>query len=368
MGRGRIEPLEIYEALFDDQRFAQLPSILASSLNGRSVLIHWHYADGGAQVLAHSGYFTDDQLQDYAMNYAPLDPWAAATATLQKPGEALNLEQFVPAAEFERTAFYNEYIRGMGDDTFRCMGIRANTPSGSGMIAVHRGRGQPNFSPDEVASLQQHALHLHRVLDLRGKIAATDRARMLVEHMLDTMRAAALLLASNGRLIHANFAGERLLGRHRGLLSRRGIVAALDPQDDQRLAKAVSLACSDHPRSSTIVIKRGEWPPLIASVTPVVQPGASRRALVLINAEDLQAGLKGELGRLFRLTLAEAEVAVLLAQGLSASAIADRRKVAVDTIRSQLKSIFLKLGCTRQSDVVALLRAIPLPQHPHRAS
>ena len=48
----RLEPLDIYEALFDDQRFAELPSILASSLNGRSVLIHWHYADGGADVLA----------------------------------------------------------------------------------------------------------------------------------------------------------------------------------------------------------------------------------------------------------------------------------------------------------------------------
>ena len=62
---------------------------------------------------------------------------------------------------------------------------------------------------------------------------------------------------------------------------------------------------------------------------------------------------------LFDLTPTEARVAGSLAEGLSLDQIAERHKVKLSTIRSQVKSVFAKTGSTRQSQIVALLAVQP---------
>jgi len=55
----------------------------------------------------------------------------------------------------------------------------------------------------------------------------------------------------------------------------------------------------------------------------------------------------------FRLTPSEVEVAMMLAEGRTRSAIAEHRGVSVDTIKFQLKAIFAKLGVKRETELVA---------------
>ena len=62
----------------------------------------------------------------------------------------------------------------------------------------------------------------------------------------------------------------------------------------------------------------------------------------------------------FRLTRCEARLASALATGLSLRDIAERYGVEVGTIRAQLKSVFLKTGAQRQSELVSLLARLPL--------
>lgn len=61
----------------------------------------------------------------------------------------------------------------------------------------------------------------------------------------------------------------------------------------------------------------------------------------------------------FGLTRAEARIAIAFALGLSVEQIAERRCKAVSTIRSQVKSMLAKMGCTRQSEVVSRVLALP---------
>ena len=64
---------------------------------------------------------------------------------------------------------------------------------------------------------------------------------------------------------------------------------------------------------------------------------------------------------LFDLTAAEARVARLIGGGESVKQIAATTKVSAGTLRSQLKSIFLKTGVSRQAELVALLSSTVLP-------
>jgi DNA-binding CsgD family transcriptional regulator len=58
---------------------------------------------------------------------------------------------------------------------------------------------------------------------------------------------------------------------------------------------------------------------------------------------------------MFELTPAEAKLAVALVEGLDLQKIARSHNTALETVRSQLKAIFLKTGTRRQSDLIALV-------------
>jgi DNA-binding NarL/FixJ family response regulator len=61
------------------------------------------------------------------------------------------------------------------------------------------------------------------------------------------------------------------------------------------------------------------------------------------------------------LTEAENEVTQLLVRGASTKEIAERRQVAEETVRRQIKSVLSKLNCRSRSDVIRLALATRLP-------
>jgi DNA-binding CsgD family transcriptional regulator len=76
---------------------------------------------------------------------------------------------------------------------------------------------------------------------------------------------------------------------------------------------------------------------------------------------ELRAGRKSvrnsvaDLRFRFRLTPAEARIALGIAEGATLAAIAEARGVSVSTARTQLKSVFAKTNVHRQAELVALL-------------
>ena len=63
---------------------------------------------------------------------------------------------------------------------------------------------------------------------------------------------------------------------------------------------------------------------------------------------------------LFDLTPSEARVARGLAVGETLEEIASAGGVAITTVRSQLRQVLEKTGCTRQAEVVSLLANVTL--------
>jgi len=80
--------------------------------------------------------------------------------------------------------------------------------------------------------------------------------------------------------------------------------------------------------------------------------------VVLRGAEQNRAELEPILVRAFGLTPAEAQVAARLALGELRETIADERGASLQTVRSQIKSIFAKLNVTRERELVSLLAKI----------
>ena len=103
---------------------------------------------------------------------------------------------------------------------------------------------------------------------------------------------------------------------------------------------------------------------LVLHVTPVKdREGAYRSrgvaALVLIVDPAARAGVEPALvQRVFGLTPVESEIAMLLAEGLSAPPIAAATGRGYGTVRTHVKHMFAKLGVSRQVEVVQLVLAL----------
>ncbi len=179
------------------------------------------------------------------------------------------------------------------------------------------------------------------------------------------LHCALITVDHEGRVEYRNRLAAALLKTGRaGLTLARGAVAAKSHALRERLMQAIHRACIEQRSSGVCAPDPGtsadQWPRMI--VVPMVSSGAlsERRAAVWIL--DVEAPLLPDedmLAALFRLSRAEARLAIGLLKGLSAAECAEQIGVGVATIRSQLHSIFSKTGVRRQGQLVALLSRVP---------
>ena len=176
---------------------------------------------------------------------------------------------------------------------------------------------------------------------------------------------ALIIVDHEGRVEYRNrHAAALLKSGSAGLTLARGMVAAKGLALREQLMDAIHRACTAEQRTSAICVPEPGispdlWPRMIVAPIAGSGPVDERRAAIwVLNTEPM---LPDEelLAALFRLSRAEARLAIGLLKGLSATECAAQSGVGVATIRSQLHSMFSKTGVRRQAQLVALLSRIP---------
>jgi len=197
------------------------------------------------------------------------------------------------------------------------------------------------------AAAARAAVRLQRAIEHQGV--------QLVTGTLDAMATASILIDGFGRVGAVTPAADRALAKGHPLaivdgaltgatpaLARRigaGIAAILSGRTSERVALGSGL------RLDLFVLPRREW----------TMGFAPRLVAVLVDAgAELAAGAEA-LAREFGLSPAETRIAQMLAHGMPRAAIAAERGVSAETLKSQIRSIFHKTGCTREAELVALM-------------
>ncbi len=346
---------QIYDAMFDDDAFGRLPDLLARTVGARSAVLSWRDRDGGFDVLRHNGYFTDAHFADYGMHYVDSDPWIPVAYRPGRMNAAIRMDEEVDAASVRRTAFYNDWLRGMGDDTLHCLGAATSMRDGDGIIGLHRGAGASGaFTLTEAARLAEVLPHVTRVLVLRGRLAAADRRARSVESALDVVGMAMVVVDRNGKIVTANALGEAAL--RNGMLAG-GRIALLEIRPN--LAVAVALATARvRPSATAVLLPQPDESSGIVNVAPFAGAPGQRQAVLLFRHGNDITRRHDQLRALFGLTSAEADVALLLADGVLLTGIAAKRGTTVETVRSQLRELRHKMRCTRQVELVRLVNRV----------
>jgi len=358
---GVLHTEQIYEALFDEEAFARLPQLLAAAVGARSAILFWVYPDGEHGDFAFSR-VDPEMLSAYNKTWQRFDPWLAAGLQPARINTFFLAGQAVPDLVFAESAFYNDFMRAYGNDTFHCLAGAFASPGGNGILGLHRGRHEADFGTSELELLQSHALVLGRVLRLRGEIAAARHEAAMAQSALDGIALAVLVADRDGRLRQSNALGDEVLRRADGLVWRRGRIDAVDRFGAAKLHEALRLATAPRePTATSVVIDRGKGlSPYLVAVAPLTgTPLAGHALLIFRDPDTSDRSLVSRLRAMFALGKAEAEVAAALAQGSSPAEIAAHRGVEANTLKSQLAAVMAKMGCHRQSEVAAVVAGLP---------
>ena len=357
---------QINEALFDDAAFDDIVNFLPSSHGARSVLINFAHADGDAFNLSHR-HFSDAFMRDYQAHFITEDPWLMLAMRKDRFNTTFNVSETLSHKRYEGSRMYNDLVRRHGDDTYHCIGGTFVTDWGVGAVSIQRGKSGQAFTAQDVNLLEQEVASISRLLMVRGEIAAHKRQSDIARSVMDIVGIPAITVRRDLAIAHANLAAEDVLRERSGLYVEAGQLVAHMHSDRQSLALAVEMATAPfQPTSSTLTIRRfslldqSPLPPYRTTITPVPKLTGASHALILFrdpNAMDLS--LIDRVRGLYRLTQAEAELAVALSTGLSLAQIASARAVRDSTIRSQVKSIASKMGCSRQSEIAVRVEKIP---------
>ncbi len=191
---------------------------------------------------------------------------------------------------------------------------------------------------------------------------ASDRLEEgLCAAILDRLELPILLVEADASVRYANTAAQAIIDGQSLIDAIKSNPGSGRASDGERLKAAVAAACANG--AGRVVLLGGEdmVQPLVALVLPFHDGNTSHheRALVLLRSnKGASEILIQSLRRLFRLSPAEAAIAVSLGTGMDLNELARQRGVKLNTLRSQVASIMAKTGTRRQAQLVALVARI----------
>jgi DNA-binding CsgD family transcriptional regulator len=264
------------------------------------------------------------------------------------------------AANPEVTDFFNRKY-GLG----RAGGTAIPMASGELLvISIEREFAKGPIGRQAIAQLDALRPHLARAGLLSGRLLL-ERARAIAS-ALDTIGLPAAVLRDPGGVLAVNRQFSMLVPRV--FQDRKDRLRAVDARADLLLGTALSEIgmTGAGVRSIPIAASDGQSP-FIVHVIPV--RGLARDifsqgvAVVVAMPVDRAAVPSAELLQgLFDLTPAEARVARGIGEGGTIESLAAELGLSRETVRSQLRAVFAKVGVTRQADLVALLSGLALPR------
>lgn len=298
----------------------------------------------------------------YRQYYRSIDPWAKSLAAAPLETAMLGYEH-LREDELVKTEFYNDWARHGG--MFRPLGVKMRlAPDVYATIGSDLPYAKKRFEDDDKGRLYCVLPYVKRSLQLRRRLRGTG---IVVENgaaALDAYAFGAVVCDGEGRIAYANAAArtDALCGA--GIVFLAGNrVSTVDRRDAEPLARLVRETSLGGAGGLMRLTDRAGLPGLLALVSPLPRRHAADRAgqiLISLRRTSGNASFtKAMLMRAFRLSPAQAEIAIALYEGTPVEEIASRRNVKMTTMRTHLAEILLRTGAENLRDLVRLLATIP---------
>jgi len=302
---------------------------------------------------------------DYFSHYHALDHYRPILEVLPA-GRWLWISECLPETVLRHDEWYNDYLLRAGIDD--ALSARLfESASHVVVFGVSHGNDRAPFTAAGTAALQELLEPLAKAARLHTELGGLGWEPAIALRALDQLAAAVIVADSDGRVIQANRAAERVLQRGDGLTVRDGKLGALHVFDSERFDASIAAAAAEQKTGAAIgrmrIRRHDGHPPYMLTVAPLGADLAlygRSLALIVFGDPDEKTPSERELAEFFRLSPAESRLAVALLAGKKLVEIAADFGVQITTLRTQLSSILRKTGVTRQVDLIRLLSNVPM--------
>lgn len=326
-------------------------TVFAKDISGRRGGLY--FADGGIDA---------DQANRYFTEYAPLDP-TNVVQVLTDVEQAIVTSDHIDLEEFGRSRFAREWAMPQGLVDMVLAPIERQG-SWALMFGVFRHERDGLGDTETRDRVQLLAPHMRRTLAIGRQLGeARGKAEQLGE-TIDGLAASVFLVDDQGRLVHTNAAGRRMLETSGALVTGQKESFRLEGTMIRDL-----LAGTGRGDPSSISIETPSGENYVAHVLPL--EGGARRiasahadaaaALFVQPAEFNPVSVPQALAKAFDLTPTELRVVLATVQQDGAADIAEALGIGEATVRTHLHRIFAKTGTKRQSDIVKLVAGFASP-------
>jgi DNA-binding CsgD family transcriptional regulator len=175
--------------------------------------------------------------------------------------------------------------------------------------------------------------------------------------VLDRMGCGGLVLATDGQVLAINDGAQCILKEVFSLADRDLDELHGSGREYVKRLLAYGKTRIQLDSENWILIEREDKPPLIMNAVPVpaLSEGGPHTVLILIDLASHPQPNHATLERIYKLTPAEAKLAVLLSGGAAIAEAAEAIGISVATARTQLKAVFDKTHTHRQAELVILI-------------
>ena len=271
---------------------------------------------------------------------------------------------FLTPEEHAKHPHYDEFARPW-DIPYICLATLERRDDLLIGLAVLRSEREGHIESGQREIFATLAPHVRAAV--RMQIALDGNGTTLLTGAFDTLAIPAFVCGRTGDVQACTEAAEEIARGARGLTLRNHRLRAARDEEDKALQDAIMNAARGRtrhgaPALETVVIRGTNEAnvPLVLDVMALpslaLEFFATSRVLIVVRgSRGADARKAALLQGVYGFTAAETDIALQLAQGKAAEAIAQERRVALGTVRAQIKSLLGKIGVRRQVELVAKL-------------
>lgn len=302
----------------------------------------------------------------YRSRYAQFDPRLRLADELGE-GQIFACHRHFSPEMVKRDLFYQEFLIPRGV-RWTLGGKLLEEGPVSAYLGLMRTPKQEPFNDGAVSCLLTLLPHLQRLARMHLAVARIRLSNGMVLSAMDRLGMLVMVTDESGHIHYANGSALALLKSNEGLSSRNGVLTAVRANDRQALNKLIEGAAlhASVGAEMTIALQgvSGRLIVRVAPLAPLDEGGPSplgNKNLALLAISRVTRGRLSQdcLKRLFGLTPREAGLANAISSGKTLEAYANEAKVGMETIKTQLKSVFSKTGTHRQTELALLLASVP---------
>ncbi|MDO8431623.1 MAG: LuxR C-terminal-related transcriptional regulator [Candidatus Binatus sp.] len=261
---------------------------------------------------------------------------------------------------------YQQFLRPV--DVLHALGADIHTDDGvECRFRVARSHAEVNFSATDKAICTALLPHLKRAVQIHSQLDLIESERKLLAGTVDRMLVGTIILDERGAILKTNDIAREMVRAGDGIREVTGAMQAVGAGENRELQRLIKQALGGNRADSPAIIEamsitrpsgRGKLGVLIRSNPPGEWSEGQRRPSVAVFIRDPERRSEASVEmvrRLFDLTAAEASLAIALANGLTLEDAAGQLGIRKNTARAHLRSIFSKIGITRQTTLVRTL-------------